>query len=144
MLSSRRHVLMSAFGVAMMMLFGAKVEAAQYKRVRHGLEIEVDKTVGRAINIRYTYGDELVDQTRPAAIAIGAFTSYTAPMYIPEDFEISWETQDGKSHVAKVPVRSRLPGSVENKTIVFVIMSEHVEGFVGTSTPYGQKRERFY
>lgn len=128
----------------MMMLFGVKAGASPYKKVRHGFEIEVDRTVGRAINIRYTYGDELVDQTRPSAIAIGAFTSYTAPMHIPEDFEISWETQDGKNHAAKVPVRSRLLSSVENKTIVFVIMSEHVEGFVGTPTPYGQKRERFY
>lgn len=113
-------------------------------KVRHGLEIEVDKSVGKAINIRYTYGDEFVDQTRPAAIAIGPFTTYIAPMHIPEEFQINWETTDGAKHEAKVPVRSRLPGSIENKSVIFVIMPDHVEGYVGVSTPYGQKRERFY
>ncbi|BEV71365.1 hypothetical protein THUN1379_08470 [Paludibacterium sp. THUN1379] len=113
-------------------------------KVRHGLEIEVDKSVGKATNIRYTYGDELVDETRPVAIAIGSFTTYIARMHIPEEFHISWETSDGTKHDAKVPVRSRLSGSIENKDIVFVIMADHVEGYVGVWTPYGQKRERFY
>jgi hypothetical protein len=102
------------------------------------------RLIGKAINIRYTYGDEFVDQTRPAAIAIGPFTTYIAPMHIPEEFQISWETTDGAMHKAKVPVRSRLPGSIENKSVIFVIMPDHVEGYVGVSTPYGQKRERFY
>ncbi|ANC42913.1 hypothetical protein A6P55_00145 [Pandoraea pnomenusa] len=65
-------------------------------------------------------------------------------MHVPEEFEISWETLDGRTHEAKVPVRSRLQGTVENKTIIFVIMQNHIEGYVGVSTPYGQKRERFY
>lgn len=113
-------------------------------KVRHGLEIEVDKSVGRAVNIRYTYGDEFVNETKPSARAIGPMFSYVAPMHIPEEFEISWETQDGKKHTAKVPVRSRLPGSVADKTVLFVIMQDHIEGYVAISTPYGQKRERFY
>lgn len=65
-------------------------------------------------------------------------------MRVPAEFEISWEAPEGTRHEAKIPVRSRLPGSIENKTIVFVIMPGSVEGYVGISTPYGQKRERFY
>jgi hypothetical protein len=113
-------------------------------KVRYGLEIEVDKSIGKAVNIRYTYGDEFVNQARPSAIAIGAFVSYIAPMRIPENLEISWETPDGKRHEESVPVRSRLTSSVEGKTIVFVIMQDHIEGYIGVWTPYGQKRERFY
>ena len=113
-------------------------------RVRHGLEIEVNKSLGKATSIRYTYGVEIVDQVRPVAIAIGAFTTYVASMHVPEDFRISWETADGGKHEAKVPVRSAIPGSLANKTIVFVLMQDHVQGYIGVSTPYGQKRERFY
>nr|WP_143029100.1 hypothetical protein [Massilia sp. PDC64] len=113
-------------------------------RVRYALEIEVDKSLGKTTNIRYIYGDELVDQVRPIAIAIAPFTSYIATMHIPEEFQISWETIDDAKHEAEVPVRSRLLSSIEHKSIVFVIMPDHVEGYVGVSTPYGQKRERFY
>ena len=113
-------------------------------KVRHELQIEVDKSVERAVNIRYTYGDEFVNETKPSARAIGPMFSYVAPMRVPEEFEISWETQDGKTHTAKIPVLSRLPGSVENKTVLFVIMQDHIEAYVAISTPYGQKRERFY
>jgi len=113
-------------------------------KVLHELQIEVSKKVGRALNIRYTYGSEFVNETVPSAGSVAAFENYTAPMLIPDEFEISWETEDGKKHQAKVPVRSRLPGSVENKSVIFVIMPDHVEGFIGTSTPYGQTRERFY
>jgi hypothetical protein len=113
-------------------------------RVRHGLEIEVDKSLGRATNIRYTYGDEMVDQSRPIAIAIGAFVTYIASMRVPEEFRISWETLGGIKHEAIVPIRDSIRGSIENKNIVFVIMQDRVEGYVGVTTPYGQKRQRFY
>jgi len=142
--NNRRRIVGGLLGAGLMSMLNGCAAAGANAKVRHGLEIEVHKSVGEAKNIRYTYGDELVAQVRPSAIAIGAFMSYIAPMHIPEEFEISWETQDGKKHEAKVPVRSRLPGSVENKTIVFVIMSDHVEGYVAASTPYGEKRERFY
>jgi hypothetical protein len=142
----RRRMVMCLLGAGLMSVLDgcAAAAAGSNAKVRHKLEIEVDKSVGRAINIRYTYGDELVDQTRPMAIAIGAFTSYIAAMHIPEEFAISWETVEGKKHGVKVPVRSRLPGSVENKSVIFVIMQDHVECYVGLDTPYGQKRDRFY
>jgi len=72
-------------------------------KVRHGLEIEVDESIGKAAKIRYTYGDEFVDQIRPVAIAIGAFKTYIALMHIPEKFQISWEATDGSKHEAKCP-----------------------------------------
>lgn len=113
-------------------------------KVYHRLQIEVHKTTVQLKNIRFTYGDDFVDSLVPSARAIGAFEDYSAPMRIPDEFDIRWETQDGKKHEAKVPVRSRLPDSIENKSIIFVIMPDHVEGFIGVSTSYGQKRERFY
>lgn len=112
-------------------------------RIRHGLEIEVSASVGRATNIHFTYGDEFIDSVRPAAIAIGPFMTFVSDMRIPETFSVSWDDRDGAHHAATVPVRSRLPGSIENKTLVFVIMPDHVEGYVGVETPRGQQRERF-
>lgn len=144
MKQNRRQIMFGLLGVGMMSVLSGCAAAGANAKVRHGLEIEVDKSVGEAKNIRYTYGDELVDQKRPSAIAIGAFMAYISPMHIPEQFAISWETLDGKQHEAKIPVRSRLHSSIKNKTIVFVIMQDHVEGYIGISTPYGQKRERFY
>lgn len=114
-------------------------------RIYHTLQIEVDKSVGLATNIRYTYGTELVDQyiTERGWIG-GPFENYTAPMLIPEKFNISWETLDGKKHEENIPLLSKLPGSVKNKTILFVIMNDHVEGFIAISTPYGPQKTRFY
>lgn len=120
------------------------VSAEPGAKVYHGLQIEVSKIVGQANNVRYTYGDEFVNASKPSAGSIGPMFVYVAPMRVPDEFEITWETLDGKTHGAKVPVRSRLPGSVENKNLIFVIMPDHVEGYLGVSTPSGQKRERFY
>ena len=144
MVRNRRPILLGLVGAGLMRVLDGCAAAGPNAKVYHGLQIEVDKSVGRAVNIRYTYGDEFVNETKPSARAIGPMFSYDAPMHIPEQFEISWETQDGKKHEAKVPVRSRLPGSVENKTVLFVIMQNHIEGYVTTPTPSGQKRERFY
>lgn len=112
--------------------------------IRHCLEIEVDKSIGRAKNIRYTYGREFANEVKPSAIAIGPFMSFTSYMTVPDFFEIQWELADGTKRESKVPVRSRLPGSIKNKAIVFVIMADHIEAYVGISTPVGEKRERFY
>lgn len=144
MTRNRRRIMLGLLGAGLMSVLDGCAAAGPNAKVYHGLQIEVHKSVGRANNIRYSYGDEFVDATVSSAGSIASFEDYTAPMHIPEKFEISWETQDGETHEAKVPVRSRLPGSVENKTLVFVIMSDHVEGYIGVSTPFGQKRERFY
>lgn len=141
---NRRGIMLGLLGMGLMSVLDGCSAAGPSAKVYHGLEIEVNKSVGHANNIRYTYGDEFINYTKPSAGSIAAFSSYTAPMHVPEEFEISWETPDGKKHEVKVPVRSRLSGSVENKTIVFVIMQDHVEGYLAVSTPYGQKRERFY
>lgn len=139
----RRRMVMGLLGAGLMSVLEG-CAAGPNAKVRHGLQIEVHKSVGRADNIRYTYGDEFVDATKPSAGSIGPMFVYIAPMHIPEEFAITWETPDGKKHEAKVPVYSRLPDSVRNKSVIFVIMQDHVEGYVGVDTPYGQKRERFY
>jgi len=144
MTANRRRIMLGLLGAGLMSVLDGCAATGSNAKIRHGLEIEVDKSVGRVVNIRYTYGNEFVNATKPSAGSIGPMFVYIAPMTIPEEFEIHWETQDGKKHDAKVPVRSRLPGSVENKSIVFVIMQDHVEGYVAVSTPFGQKRERFH
>ena len=144
MLQILRRNILGLIGAGMMGAIVGCASAGPAAKVYHGLQIELSKSVGQANNIRYTYGDEFVNASKPSAGSIGPLFVYVAPMRVPDEFEISWETQDGKKHEAKVPVRSRLPGSIENKSIVFVIMADHVEGYVGVSTPYGQKRERFY
>ncbi len=113
------------------------------KKVRHGFELDVDKSVGKAINVRFTYGEELKDQG-PKTMGFPGGMTHRTEMRIPEEFEISWETMDGNKHTAKVPVRSLLPGSIEDKKVLFVIFQDHIEGYVSTYTPYGPKRERFY
>ncbi|MHA4866187.1 hypothetical protein ACXZ1M_00620 [Duganella sp. PWIR1] len=128
----------------MLSSLGGCAIAGKNDKVYHGLQIEVHRSVGKVFNVRYTYGEAIVNETVPSAGSVAAFENYSAPMRIPEEFQISWETQDEKKHEAKVPVYSRFSGSIDNKSIIFVIMSDHVEGYVGVSTPYGQKRERFY
>jgi len=124
-------------------LSGCATAGAQDK-VYHTLEILVDKSVGKAFNIKYTYGEEFIDYIKPSAGSVTPFSSYTAPMRIPDEFKISWETQDRQKHEARVPVLSKLPDSVKNQTILFVIMPDHVEGFVAVSTPSGPRKTRFY
>jgi hypothetical protein len=141
---SRRAVLLSLCGIWLAGAFVGCASGGPNQKVRHGLEIEVDKSVGRVVNVRYTYGDDFVDEKKPSASFVGPMFSYIAAMRIPEEFQISWETLDGKKHQARVPVRSRISVSVENKFIVFVIMQDHVEGNVAEPTPFGRKRERFY
>jgi hypothetical protein len=112
-------------------------------RVYHGFGLEVGSGLGVVRNMRYRYG-ELGWQSRPAAKA-GVGTTMRLTMEVPEEFEISWETEDGVHHEATVPVRSRLSGSIEGKLILFVIMQNEVQGFVLTSSStYGSKRERFF
>jgi len=55
-------------------------------RIYHTPQIEVDKSVGKAINIKYTYGKELFNQNIPLAGWIGGpFEDHAAPMRIPEN-----------------------------------------------------------
>lgn len=117
----------------------------QQDRVYHTLLIEVDKSTKEALNIRYSYGDELIDRHVPIRDwIVGPFVNHTAPMRIPQNFNISWETLDGSKHQAIVPVFSKLPGSVKNKAILFVMMPDHIQGVVVVSTASGSKRTRFY
>jgi hypothetical protein len=127
-----------------MVTLGGCAASTQNSYVYHAFALEVDKSAGHVANIRYTYGDELPDETKPSAKPGIPYDTHFAPMQIPEEFKISWETQDGKKHEARVPVRSRISSSVKNKTILFLIMYESIEGYIETDTPYGPKRERFY
>ena len=53
--------------------------------------------------------------------------------------------QDGKRYEFKVPVRSKVASDIKGKTVLFVIMQDHVEGFVSTPLPnFKDKLDRFY
>lgn len=139
---NRRVLLQGLLGAGLMSAIQGCAAMDSNAPVFHGFQIEVDKSVGRIVNITYSYGDDFVNVKKPSAIAIGPWTSYDAPMRIPDHFEASWETSDGKKHEAKVSVKSRLPSSIENKIVAFVIMKDHVEGYVLNSA-ISAKRELF-
>jgi hypothetical protein len=141
---NRRKLISTLLGTGLMVTLGGCAANNQSDDVYHGFALEVGKSAGHVINIRYSYGNELPDESRPSAKANGSFITHFAPMQIPEEFKIAWETQDGQKHEAKVPVRSRLSSSVKNNKILFVIMYNSIEGYISTSTPYGPKLERFY
>lgn len=143
-INNQRRIVIGWVGVGLMNTLNGCAAAEPDTKVRHTLRIEVHKSVGGAKNILFTYGDEIVALKRPSAIAAVPFLSYTSSMKVPEEFEISWETPDGKKHEAKVPVRSQIKRSVKNKAIVFVIMQDHVEGYIDLSMSYGGEMERFY
>lgn len=138
----RRKFLNALVMVVMMTTLGS-CAAGPNERVYHAFELRVDQSIEYAKHIRYRYG-ELGEQEKPSAKFGASFTTMRLEMPIPEDFEISWETPDGKGHHAVVPVRSRLQGSVTGKNILFLILYDEVQGYVATNTPTGEKRERFY
>ena len=144
MAASLRRSILALIGAGMISAITSCAAVEPGARVYHRFQLEVHKSAIRLYNIRFTYGDDFVETVVPSARAVRSFEDYSAKMRVPEEFDIRWETQDGEKHEAKVPVRSRLIGPVENKSIVFIIMADHVEGYIGVSTPSGQKRDRFY
>ena len=143
-LNDKKRFVAKLINAVLMIVFVTQSFAADKMKIRHGLQIEVDKSVGRITNITYTYGDEFVKATKPSAGVVVPMFVYISSMTVPEYFEISWETRDGKKHETKVPVKSQLNTTVEDKKIVFVIMPNDVEAFIATSTPFGEERERFF
>jgi len=112
------------------------------QKVRNGFELTVDKSVSEVKNIRFHYGD--LGWMERAGATAGGGSTWRMEMIVPENFEISWETIDGTPRRAVIPVKTRLPGSVKDKTVLFLIMQDHVEAYLAVSTPSGQMRERFY
>jgi hypothetical protein len=114
------------------------------ERVYYTLDMLVDKSIDYAKHIRFRYG-ELGEHEKPVAKPNGvSIISMGLEMNIPEDFEISWETPDGKGHHKVVPVRGRIKNSVKGKSILFLILYDDVQGYISTNTPTGEVRERFY
>ncbi len=130
-------------GVVLMTTLGS-CAAGPNDRVYYTFDLLVDKSLDYAKHIRYRYG-ELGEHEKPIAKSNGvSIINMGLEMTVPEDFEISWETPDGKQHHALVPVRSRIKGSVKGKTVLFLILHDEVQGYISTSTPTGEMRERFY
>ena len=143
-----RTIYMLFIGALMMQLSGcvstSYTDSDGVEQVYHGFALEVDSSIKRIQNFRYIYGVLGGNELRKGASSPGHFTSANLSMPIPDYFEISWETLDGVSHQAKVPVKGHLPASVKNKTVAFVIMYDSVEGYLERYTPLGIERTRFY
>ena len=115
------------------------------EQVYHGLILQLDKSVEKIKNIHYKYGVLETDSgIEEKTYSPGSFVNDTLFMPVPDYFEISWETLDGISHQAKVPVKGHLPASVKNKTVAFVIMYDSVQGYLERYTPTGIEKTRFY
>jgi hypothetical protein len=131
-------------GIIMTGTSGCAMAGTSTEKVDHELALEVGKGVPKVANIRYRYG-ELGWRERAVMAFPGSGSRVSSTMVVPDDFEISWETQEGKRYDFKVPVRSKLPSGIKGKTVLFVIMQDHVEGYVVTPLPnFQEKRERFY
>lgn len=98
-----------------------------------------------AVETHHWQGSVRPDYNSARCYLWGARGTVISPMSIPDEFEISWETQEGKRYEFKVPVRSKVPSDIKGKTVLFVIMQDSVEGYVVTHLPnFQDKRERFY
>jgi hypothetical protein len=132
----------AALGGIVMTSIGA-CATTETGRIHHSFAIEVGRGVTPIKKLRYMYGD-LGWRENPSA-APGPLSALSGDMNVPEEFEISWESELGQRYAFKVPVRSKLSGSVEDKTVRFVIMGDRVEGYLGTREGIGsEKLERFY
>lgn len=111
---------------------------------RHNFGIEVDKSAGTVSNVHYLYG-ELGWRERAAASPGGAFATVGYVATLPDEFEISWYTKSNIYYHFKIPVRAQIKAEIKDKTVLFVIMDDHVEGFIVTHLQnYHSERERFY
>jgi hypothetical protein len=114
------------------------------ERVYHGFSIEVGRGLPPVSGVRFHYGD-LGWLERPRATSVAPFTLVNGVMTVPEIFEVSWISEAGASYHFKVPVLSKLPASARGKKVSFVLMSDHVEGYLVTREERGQEqRVRFY
>jgi hypothetical protein len=132
------------WGLAIIIL--SACAGVETRPVYHTFAIEVGDGVAPVKNLRYLYGDIGWRESRSAS-PLGGHSALTGVMIIPEDFEISWESEAGQHYTFKVPVRSKLLSSVKHKTVQFVIMGDRVEGYIGTRPRQGigpLELERFY
>lgn len=140
--NKRRKLIVAALGGVLMTSMGA-CASIETGRVYHRFSIGVGTGMRPVKNLRYLYGD-LGWRAHSIAEPVGALSSLSGVMSVPELFEVSWESDTGHSYTFKIPVRSKLPGSVKDKTVRFTIMDDHVEGYLGTRDGLEERFERFY
>jgi hypothetical protein len=89
---------------------------------------ETDKRLGKVTDADFQYNREAFRHHMEVGSVRAGY--YCAPMAVPESFEVSWKTSGGNLHVANVPVRPLLHGSITGKKLVFIFTPEGVDGFV--------------
>jgi len=141
-IKNRRWITLLIGTILAMTLCGCA--AGPNDRVYYAFRLMVDDSLSQAMNIHYRYG-ELGEHFKPSSKSNGdSIIFMRLDMTIPDDFEVSWDTPDGKQHHRRVPVRSRIKDSVKSKSVLFLTLYDDVRGYISTSTPMGEKRERFY
>ncbi len=124
------------------------------EEVYHTFLLSVDSSVKEVRNLRYHYGSfGWLEDPREKS---GPVADNTASITVPDFFEISWDAENGQHYSFSIPVRSKIKAGALGKSnsVLFVIMSDHVEGYIETSTRkvnpktglkyYDRTRERFY
>jgi len=125
-------------------IFGSSAAQGSSIKVYHGFEIKVGKDMPDVRNVRFRYGD-LGWIDRPIMGYPGSSTLIRSQMIVPDIFEISWSSLEGKKYEYKIPISSKVPSDMEKKKILIIIMQDKVEGYIETPLPnYQYNRTRFY
>lgn len=143
-INKMRCCLVALIGCVAMIGMGACSAGNDGEKAYYGFEVKLGKSVGELHNVKYHYGD-LGWRDAKIATPPGSVELVRSLMTVPETFEVSWDNEDGQHYAFTVPVRSKIAEDLNKKKVVFVIMEDHVEGYVSTPLPnYRESRERFY
>jgi hypothetical protein len=121
--------------------------------VYYGFDFYVGNDVHGIRNINYLYG-QLGHHNIAFLSMPGSVTTDITTMCVPDVFEISWDNESGVHYEFKVPVRSKITKNIQDKELRFVVMNDHVEGYIVTTNHKVNKKtglrylsedlERFY
>lgn len=100
--------------------------------VRQCVAFETDKHVGVVYDAGFDYGQAMaMNGMTVASIGTGVFC-ISVP--VPDKFEVTWRTSDGRVHIASVPVRERLIRRPKpSLDLIFVFTEEGIEGYIKDS-----------
>lgn len=141
---SRRTFVTSLTLLAALALAGCADSGNADPKVYHKLEIRLDKSLKEASDIHWSYGPDVPAGYIASARDINNFENHFAPMRIPDEFSISWQTPDGVKHSARAPVKGHLPKSASERVVGILVFYDHIEGYLVERGALGEQEWRFY
>lgn len=99
--------------------------------VLHCITFKADPRLNHVENVTYRYGNE--QRLNGMSVGIVRTMIRCVNMPVPEEMQIAWQSLDGTSYQAKVPVRKRLDGPIDRKELVFIFVPDGIEGFIEDS-----------